>query len=183
MKDYQKILLYLYPKLHRLIRCAGEVVEGRAVASGRETDTEACIERLLKLIGFRNALLYLSGELEAVLAHLTREEAYLLEYKYFRRKKKLEGEFAAMQLNCSERTYFRRQARLESKLNALFMRRGMDEEWFMRVLGGFPYIRDALARIQAKGAGAFAEKRFRGAPAHRPMKKAPEYQKTSSASS
>ncbi len=164
MKEYQKILLYLYPRLKRLIRCAGEVIEGRALASGGEPDTQACAEHILGLVAFRNALLCAYGEMDGLLACLTREEAYLLEYKYFRRKRMLEGEFAEVRLDCSERTYFRRQARLESKLNALFVRRGMDEAWFMRTLGAFPYIRAALFRLHKKGSAAFTKKRARGAP-------------------
>ena len=33
MKDYQKILLYLYPKLGRLIRCAEEIVRAARIAN------------------------------------------------------------------------------------------------------------------------------------------------------
>ena len=97
--------------------------------------------------------------MESILGELGREELYLLEYKYFRRKKMLEKEFADVRLACSERTYFRRQARLESRLNGLFMRRGMSEEWFMRTFGEFPYIADALGKLRECGQTAFADKR------------------------
>lgn len=159
MKDYQKILLFLYPKLERLTRCAGEVIEARAVASGADPGTERCIEKILALIGFRNALLFLSDKMDRIFSALSREERYLLEYKYFRRRSMLEGEFGDLSLSCSERTYFRRQARLSCKLGGMFVRCGLDEEWFAEALGGYPYIRGAMERMRDCGERAFADKR------------------------
>ncbi len=168
MKDYQKILLYLYPKLGGLIRCAEEIVRAKAVASGTDVRTEQCIEKIIEYIRFRDELVVLSEKMDKIFATLGTEERYLLEYKYFRRKSRLEGEFAGVCVSCSERTYFRRQARLASKLNGLFVRSGLDEGWFMRSLGAFPYIQDALAKLGGCGEGAFADKRAKSALACRP---------------
>lgn len=145
----------------RLICSAGEIASARAIASGGEISTERCIERILALIGFKNALLYVSEEMEKIFSALGREERYLLEYKYFRRKSRLEGEFADIKMACSERTYFRRQARLAAKLNALFMREGLTEQWFARTLGEYPYIRQALEKLREAGEYSFTDKRAR----------------------
>lgn len=159
MKDYQKIILFLYPKLKRLIVSVGEIARARAVASGADFATERCAEKIMEYIRFRDCLIVLEDDMQSILGELGREELYLLEYKYFRRKKMLEKEFADVRLACSERTYFRRQTRLESRLNGLFMRRGMSEEWFMRTFGEFPYIADALGKLRECGQTAFADKR------------------------
>ena len=96
---------------------------------------------------------------DAVWKKLTKEEKYLLEYKYFRRKRMLEGEFAGMKLDFSERTYFRRQIRLSAKLNGLFALHGLGEAWFEKNLRGVPYIAAALERMREGGKGEFSDKR------------------------
>ena len=169
MKDYQKVLLYAYPKLERMAEDIGQIVLAKARASvmGRETAL-ACAEKLIRYNFLRGQILFLKDELDGMLSCFSREERFLLEYKYFRRKSRLEGEFAGVCVSCSERTYFRRQARLASKLNGLFVRSGLDEGWFMRSLGAFPYIQDALAKLGGCGESAFADKRAKSALACRP---------------
>ena len=102
----------------------------------------------------------LKERLQEVLKKLHREELYLLEYKYFRRKKMLE-EFSDVQFAFSERTYYRRQKRLEEKLNSLFLFAGMDEQWFTDVFSEVPLMMGLLEKVRADGALSTMDKRLR----------------------
>ena len=66
---------------------------------------------------------------EEVLARLSKEELFLLEYRYFRRKKLL-AKFGEV-LPCSERNYFRKQEKLLRKIAAQFSLNGVTEEYFL----------------------------------------------------
>lgn len=156
LKDYQKIVLYLYPRLPQLMRCAEEVAREKALASAYETATERCAEEIIGYIRLRDCLAVLGERAKRMFSALSEEEKFLLEYKFFRR-----GGRRAPAL--SERTYFRRQAKLAAKLRGLFILYGMDEGWFMRTLGEFGGVRGALELLREEGENAFADKRAGGA--------------------
>ena len=144
MKDYQKVLLYAYPKLERMAEDIGQIVLAKARASvmGRETAL-ACAEKLIRYNFLRGQILFLKDELDGMLSCFSREERFLLEYKYFRRKKELAA-FSDVRLSCSERTYFRRQQRLARAVNAELVRRGLTEEWFFEAFSGVSFFMSAL---------------------------------------
>ena len=160
MKDYQKVLLYAYPKLGRVAEDIGQIVQAKARASviGRESAL-SCAEKLIGYNFLRDQLLFLQGELESMFAKLTREEKFLLEYKYFRRKKELAA-YADLQLSCSERTYFRRQQRLARTVNAELIRRGLTEEWFFEAFSGVSFFMSALESVR-RAEGRMVDKRTR----------------------
>ena len=160
MQDYQTAMLLVYPKLGRLIRDLGQLAEAKALSSysGKEA-TEACIGRILAYLRARASFTLLKECMDGVLAQLTREELYLLEYKYFRRRKVLEGEFADMQCDFSARTYYRRQRRLASKLNNLLLRSGADRAWFDSLFADIAYMRSLVEGV--RGGGGVVDKRTR----------------------
>ncbi len=162
MKGYQKVMLYAYPKLKRWTEDIGQMIRAKACASyrGRET-AESCVEKLLEYQYAQNCFQSLKADLDTIFGALTEEELYLLEYKYFRRKKVLQSKFCDFRVDYSERTYFRRQKRLEIKLNALFLQRGMDIAWFERTLKPIPCMAAALEKIQSQGEREFVDKRAR----------------------
>ena len=82
MKDYQKAMLLVYPKIGRLIADLGQLAEAKAYASysGREA-TETCVARILSYLHARDCFAVLKDLVDGVLARLSREERYLLEYK------------------------------------------------------------------------------------------------------
>lgn len=161
MKDYQKVLLYAYPKLGRVAEDIGQIVLAKARASvmGKETAL-SCAEKLIGYNFLREQLLFLQGELDGLCAELTREERFLLEYKYFRRRRELAA-YADLRLQYSERTYFRRQQRLARTVNALLLRRGLSEEWFFEAFSGVPFFMAALENVRAGGEGRMVDKRTR----------------------
>lgn len=171
MKDYQKVMLLLYPKLERMATDIGQIVRAKAAASytGREP-AEAVVEKLIEYNYVQGCVAGLKEALDGILRSLDREEAFLLEYKYFRRKKELSGTFADMRFECSERTYFRRQLRLERKLNALFMRDGLTEAWFFETFSRIPYIMAALESVRGGRACGMVDKRVRSGLCCRPPK-------------
>lgn len=161
LKEYQAVILLLYPRLRRVAEDIAQVVEAQAVSSfaGRES-AEQCIERLLGYTRARNIFLRLAERVEEVCSVLSREEKYLLEYKYFRRRKVLEEQYGDLCLHCSPRTYYRKQGRLSARVNALFVRAGMTQAWFDRELAPLPYIASAVRSLRSRP-GALVDKRAR----------------------
>ena len=160
MKDYQKAMLLVYPKIGRLIADLGQLAEAKAYASysGREA-TETWVARNLSYLHARDCFAVLKDLVDGVLARLSREERYLLEYKYFRRRKVLEGEFADMQCAFSARTYYRRQRRLAAKLNNLFLLSGADRAWFDSLYADIAYMRALVDGVRT--GEAMTDKRAR----------------------
>lgn len=161
MKDYQKAMLYLYPRLGRYAEDLEQYITAKALASslGRE-DTETCVQTMIDCAYARDCCGRLQALLDGVLAQLTEEERQMLEYKYFRRKEPARA--APLPFSCSQRTYYRRQLRLESKLNACFLRQGMDEGRFERAFGEVPFVRHVYERIRKGREAEFVDKRVRG---------------------
>lgn len=133
---YVKVLLYSYPKLEALIDAVSVSVTNKAVLSYKSTlKTETLLEKIEEDILLRQALLELNELMKGILATLSEEENYLLEYKYFRRKKVLLGRYANFSLCCSERNYFRKQQALLRKLGALLLKNGWTDEQFRSSTG------------------------------------------------
>lgn len=161
MKAYQKVMLLLYPKLGRLAEDVRKIINALACACGGSEAAEQSVERVIGYLYVRRCFLAMKAELDEVISQLGREERYLLEYKYFRRRKVLAEEFADLRIDCSERTYFRRQNKLAEKFNALLLRRGLSEEWFRRTFSDVPYIMAALEKVETGGEKSFSDKRRR----------------------
>lgn len=141
---YEKVLLYAYPKMGELAEAISAGVEVKAALSFREAgDPFALAERIADEILRRRKLLAAEKMLDETLSGLGEEELFLLEYKYFRRKKNLRGKFAGRTVECSERSYFRRQNALLSRVSQLLAARGWSEERFLEEFGD----NDVLMRL------------------------------------
>lgn len=140
---YVKVLLYAYPKMGELAEAVSEGADAKAFLSFRSTlDALTLAEKIADEIATAQKLRLWQAELEAVFSGLGEEELYLLEYKYFRRKKELAGRFSGALLTCSERSYFRMQNALLGKIAARLIARGGTERNFFRAFGGFaPFMR------------------------------------------
>ena len=75
MKDYQKVLLYAYPKLERMAEDIGQIVLAKARASvmGRETAL-ACAEKLIRYNFLRGQILFLKDELDGMRTYFRRQQ-------------------------------------------------------------------------------------------------------------
>ena len=123
--EYAKVLLYAYPHLSALSEAVSVSVENKALLSFRsEESAAACAQRVVGEIAVRVRLDALADDLNAILADCSREELFLLEYKYFRRGRVLRGRFAGCTLPWSERSYFRRQTQLLKRMAFLLGARG-----------------------------------------------------------
>lgn len=127
---YQKTLLYIYPYLGKIARATERSADVKAALSYREADTEKAAERILEEIATSRFLDGLKREMSEILKEFTEEEAWIMEYKFFRRKKKLEEFPAELFHSLSERTVYRRQGELLKKFAAKLLGRGLDEAWF-----------------------------------------------------
>ena len=139
--EYIKVLLYAYPQLPAIAEAIETGVETKAMLSYRSHgDTLTLMEKLADDVLLAERLRILYAKLSIIIAELTDEEAYLLEYKYFRRREQLNGRFAGMTLDCSERTFYRRQTKLLGRVVSKMLARGMTEEWFERDFSEFDFF-------------------------------------------
>lgn len=128
--DHAKAILYVYPMLGALSEAAGTAAENKALLSYRSKygamhDLEAVAEEIF----LAERLDALKAVVDKILDKLNLEERFLLEYRYFRRKKILKtfGEI----LPCSERGYFRKQERLLQKVTFLLAAEGVTKDYFL----------------------------------------------------
>ena len=129
--EYVKAILYVYPMMEALADAARGAAKNKALLSYRSGydalhDLEAVAEEILlgdRLDGLKTVL-------DCILAGLSKEERFLLEYRYFRRKRELKkfGE----ELVCSERSYFRKQNRLLMKIASRLAAKGVTVSYFLK---------------------------------------------------
>ena len=148
--DLTKTVLYVYPMMKKLAEATRVGARNKALLSYRSQcdamhDLEAVAEDML----LARRLDELKELLESLFARLDREELFLLEYRYFRRKRVL-ARFDQM-LACSERNYFRKQERLLKKLSSWLLSRGVTEEYFLAAFRGSVCLRKVYRAVQNGG--------------------------------
>lgn len=128
--DCTKTILYVYPSIETLAEAIGESIQNGAVLSYRSRrGALADCERIAGDVLLQKRLLLLKEQVNGFLKTLSADELFLLEYRFFRRKKILQG--YSFTLNCTERSYFRRQEKLLKKAAAYFSALGMTGEKFL----------------------------------------------------
>ena len=146
--DLAKAILYVYPMMEALSAATREGAKNKALLSYRShrdamSDLTAVAEEIL----LSRRLDALKSLIDCLLVRLNKEEKFLLEYRYFRRKKVLaqfEGEIA-----CSERSYFRKQEKLLNKISAFLFARGMREEYFFEAFKHSECLMKVLRAIES----------------------------------
>lgn len=128
--DHAKAILYVYPMMGALAEAVRTAAENKALLSYRSRssalhDLEAVAEEIF--LGER--LDSLKEVLDGIVSRLSEEERFLLEYRYFRRKKILKR--YGTELCYSERSYFRKQERLLRKISAKLAASGVTREYFL----------------------------------------------------
>ena len=112
MENYVKAVLYVYPRLERLEKDCEEHIRNRAFMSyDYRTTTERLSEELAEEIIRKGLIRELKRKTDAAIGALKKEEKFLLELRYFRRKSRLKqfcGETDFKEIG-SERNYYRRQ--------------------------------------------------------------------------
>ncbi len=135
--DHVKAILYSYPVLGALEEAVSVSVENQAALSFRSArPADEIAEQVASRIFTCRALHAIRILMDDIVASLSEEEQFLLEYKYFRRKKVLREKFSDMKLTCSERNYFRKQAALLKKTASALLLGGWTRERFERETGG-----------------------------------------------
>lgn len=159
--EFVKVVLYGYPMLEEMADGVSAGAEVKAKLSFRSwEDTAALTEKIADEILLAERLRSLRALTESVLDGLSQEELFLLEYKYFRRKRLLRDNPCANML-CSERSYYRRQNAVFQKVCSRFAARGFTEETFLRRFGTFPAFMRALRAVKEGRAGSLVRRRKR----------------------
>ena len=127
---YQKTVLYIYPHIKKMAAALSTSLQTQAVLSYRAKESaEKVVERLLIYDFQQRFLLQTAERIARILKEFTAEELFLLEYRYFRRKKILRA-YEEHPFLMSLRTFYRRQNAVLKKFSAVLRREGMDEKWF-----------------------------------------------------
>lgn len=158
MKDYQKVILYIYPKIDRIVKDIEGIIWSQACSYYSYESAESVAENIAEYISLKNSLLTLKDGIKDILERFSFEELYLLEYKYFKRKKRLEGEFKDFSLDYNERTYFRKQIKILDKVNSELIREGFTLDWFLENFSNAKFIVNAFDNIKNNESG-LTEKR------------------------
>lgn len=160
--DYLKVILYGYPSLLALAEAAKRSAENRALLSFREP--RGALEaagRVTEDFALADALLGLHALVTRLLSHLSEEENFLLEYKYFRRREQLEGRYAGRRPACSERSYYRRQQSLLRRLGCVMALYGWSEEKLLACTGTL-FLRPLAAIREGKEQSLLRKRRGGG---------------------
>ena len=160
--DYEKLILYSYPRLEAIAEAVEVGARNKALLSFRSTaDTLSLLERISQDALTARELRLLKAETEKILLTLSEEELYLLEYKYFRRRKVLRGKFADYELALSERSYFRKQNELLKKISSRMRTSGLTKEDFLARFGHFSPFMRALRALERGLDAKLTERRRR----------------------
>lgn len=141
--EYAKVILYVYPYLSELSDAVGVAAVNKAMLSFRSRDDALrTAERIVDELAVKSKLVRLEKAVDAVLQAFDEEEMYLLEYKYFRRRRVLREKYADYCLQCSERTYFRKQSAVFKKFASRLALYGWTEQAYQDAFENFsPFLR------------------------------------------
>ena len=127
--DLAKAVLYVYPMMKKLAEATRVGARNKALLSYRSRcDALHDLEAVAQEVLLAQRLDDLSELIDALLEQLNQEELFLLEYRYFRRRKALAQ--LGSDIACSERNYFRKQERLAKKVASYLFARGITTEYF-----------------------------------------------------
>ncbi len=133
--DFVKTALYVYPMLKKLSEAVRTSAENKALLSYRaKGDAFDAAAEVADTFFLADRLDFLREAIGGILSALNEDETFLLEYKYFRRKKVLA--LGDGKIFCSERNYFRRQGALLKKIGFLLALRGVTEQTFLEDYAG-----------------------------------------------
>ena len=147
MKKYVKAVLYSYPLLKMTEEGYEEHIKNVACMShaskvGAERTAEYLAEEILRARRFSE----LRQIAEKVLGKMSEKEKFLLEIRYFRRRKKLKEfmEKLGEDGGFSKRNFFRKQHDVLKKAEGLFERYGLSKERFDRDFANFESMEIAM---------------------------------------
>lgn len=129
---YEKTLLYVYPHLKKMATIIQKNICNAAIASYFSQEAvEIYVQRLLCCERQSYFLLHIKRELSLILKDFSLRELYVLEQRYFRRKKFLR-EYKNNHLfkNFPMRSFYRYQHTVLKKFEKALRLRNMDEQWF-----------------------------------------------------
>ena len=160
--EYAKVILYAYPYLSALSDAVGVGAVNKAMLSFRsQEDALQTAETIVEELAVKSRLMRLEDAVNAALSSLSDEELYLLEYKYFRRKRVLREKYAGYCMACSERTYYRKQCAVLKKFVCRLMQQGWQEQTYSESFGSFAPFARVLDALKAGREGAITQKRAR----------------------
>lgn len=163
---YEKTLLYLYPHLETMSAALDVSLQTQALLSYRKREgAEALVERLLTADFQSRFLLGVQETLDELFGEFSREDMFVLEYRYFRRKRVMRS-YEAEPVKMSLRTFYRRQHRVLQKFSAALRRRGMDEKWFLENFSDMDWAMRVYKKVCA-GHDSYIMGKYRNSPLFR----------------
>ena len=158
--DHVEALLFLYPRAEMLAEAVREGARVRAALSYRSPrDTLSVMESIARDMQYAEHILRWKGAIDASLRPLSANERFLLEYKYFRRRRQLQELGSEAVFACSKRSYFRKQNALLIKFSALLEARGCTEQAFFSDFEGFSPVMRILSALRSGRGRQLLERR------------------------
>ena len=158
--DHVEALLFLYPRAEMLAEAVREGARVRAALSYRSPrDTLSVVESIARGMQYAEHILRWKGAIDASLRPLSANERFLLEYKYFRRRRQLQELGCEAVFACSKRSYFRKQNALLIKFSALLEARGCTEQAFFSDFEGFSPVMRILSALRSGRGRQLLERR------------------------
>ena len=141
---YVKTLLYTFPHIDRLCGELDEYLERRALNSINDySPAEQQCLNLVKIIFAKERYIEMKEKISGILCNLKEQEMQLLDYKYFKSKPKESYE----NFDYKSRAYFRKQHLVISKLEKLFDKNNLSDEFFEKEYMPINFIKLVLRRV------------------------------------
>ncbi len=151
MFEYEKTLLYIYPKMGYLQFVYRELADTKIVTSVKNTDRcEKIVEEILDCIAIKEAIERLKVLIDGILCFLTEDEKCILEYRYFRRKELLNGKYAGYEFSCSYTSFLRKSKAVTKKFSLLLNKCGYTKQKFEEEFKRSDLIMKIFYKIIAK---------------------------------
>lgn len=131
MFEYEKTVLYLYPKIGYLKKMYHRLADAMIRSSSADSRTLQYINEIIDYTFLVGALEELRQTLECILAGLSEDEKCLIEYKYFRRKRLLYGKYENYEFPFSYSSFFRKIRNVTRKISVRLHAAGYDEKVFL----------------------------------------------------
>lgn len=150
MYEYEKTLLYIYPRIGILKALYFELADNKIMFSIDENrDPVKLAGEIIDCIYLRDTFDKVKGYIEKVMESLSEEELCMLEYKFFRRRRMVKH-YQGKQFECSYASFLRKIRETTGKFALGIRNIGYSEEDFKRDFSGCDIVMKIYAGVRAK---------------------------------
>lgn len=151
MYEYEKTMLYVYPNARVLKALYAELADGKIKRSAlNDGNTEKLVKEIMTCIEIQKAISRLVERVECILRYFTEEEKFIMEYRFFRRKKYLDEKYGEYKPNFSRSGFYRKIDEILKKFSAVLRDQGYTEKNFKEDFSESDLIMKVYYKVMAK---------------------------------